>query len=154
MSKKSWTVPGAWSPRRLELLLSPSWRNAPRAMKALLEELEIEHLRHKGSANGHLFKSYTQFVEAGFNKTTVSNMTKMAEALGLLKINRNSGVGKPDLKDACEYTLTYLPTGIGGSVAPTDDWKRIKTDEQALAIVLRQSKEKAKKLHRRERIAA
>ncbi|MFK0339187.1 hypothetical protein ACIQT7_18115 [Agrobacterium deltaense] len=152
--KKSWTVPGAWSPRRLELLVSPAWRNAPRAMKALLEELEIENMRHKGSANGQLFKSYTQFVEAGFNKTTVSSMTKMAEALGLLKVNRNSGVGKPDLRDACAYTLTYLPTGIGGSVAPTDEWKRVRTDEQALAIVLRNSKEKVKKLHRRVRVAA
>lgn len=132
---KKWTVEGSWIPRRLDVLQSAAWRNAPRALKSLLEILEIEHMRRKGSANGELFKSYPQFVKEGFNRTTVSDMTKLGEHLGLLKVNRETGVGSPDLKDACAYTLTYLPTGIIGNVAPTDEWRRIRTDDQAKAII-------------------
>ncbi|MCK8779061.1 hypothetical protein M0654_03585 [Rhizobium sp. NTR19] len=143
MKNKRWQVEGAWVPKRLDLLQSAAWRNAPRALKALLEVLEIEHMRKKGSANGELFFSYPQFVAAGFNRTTVSSMTKLGEALGLLKVNRETGVGRQDLHDACAYTLTYLPTGIIGNLAPTDDWKRIKTDEQALLIVQRMRERKA-----------
>lgn len=135
---KDWVVPGSWSPRRLEVLMSPAWRNAPRALKEILEALEIENLRHRGSANGQLFKSYQQFVECGINRTTVSLMIRIGEALGLLKVNRETGIGKPDLRDASAYRLTYLPSGIVRDVAPTDDWKRIRSDEQAIQIIERE----------------
>lgn len=150
MKSKRWTVDGAWCPRRLDVLQSPAWRNAPRALKALLEILEIEHMRRKGGANGELFKSYPQFVKEGLNRSTVSTMTKLGEALGLLKVNRETGVGKPDLHDACAYTLTYLPCGIVGNIPPTDEWKKIKTDEQAIAIVQRQRVKKTLKRKVRE----
>lgn len=135
MKPTKWKVEGSYIPRRLEVITSPAWKAAPRALKAILEVLEIEHMRHKGSANGLLFKSYPQFVEEGFNRTTVSTMTKIGEALGLLKVDRKSGYGPPELRDACAYTLTYLPTGPGARIAPSDEWKRIKTDAQAEAIV-------------------
>lgn len=135
MKSKPWQIDGAYVAHRLEMLQSPAWRKAPRPMKALLEELEIEHLRHKGCANGQLARSYTQFIAAGFNRHTVTQMIRTAEALGLIKVNRNSGIGAPDLRDAHLYTLTYLPTGVGRNIAPTDDWKRIKTDDQAQKII-------------------
>ncbi|MBY5533024.1 hypothetical protein HFO58_07550 [Rhizobium leguminosarum] len=136
MKRNAWKIEGAYIPRRLEMLQSPVWRGAPRALKALLEELEIEHMRHRGTANGSLFRSYRQFVAAGFNRSTVSAYTKMGEALGLLKVNRESGFGPSrDLKEACAYTLTYLPTGTGANIAPTDDWRRIKTEAQVLQII-------------------
>ncbi len=108
-------------------------------------------MRKKGSANGELFKSYPQFVSEGLNRTTVSDMTKLGEALGLLRVDRETGVGRPDLRDACAYTLTYLPTGIIGDIAPTDDWKRIKTDDQAKAIIQRL---RERKTHKRKLRAA
>ncbi|WP_336067224.1 hypothetical protein [Nitratireductor rhodophyticola] len=134
-SRKPWQITGAYVARRLDMLQSPAWRYAPRPMKALLEELEIEHLRHRGAANGELARSYTQFVEAGFKRNTVSEMIRVAEALGFLRVNRNSGIGPRDLRDAHLYTLTYLPTGVARNIAPTDDWKRIKSKEAALRII-------------------
>lgn len=133
---KAWKVTGSYVVRRLEVLQSPAWRAAPRAMKDWLEVLEIEHMRHKGCANGQLYKSYTQFIAEGFNRNTVSEMSRIAEALGFVKINRESGVGySGDLRDASCYTLTYLPTGPGRDVAPTDDWRRSKSIEQAERII-------------------
>lgn len=117
MKSKRWTVDGAWCPRRLDVLQSPAWRNAPRALKALLEILEIEHMRRKGGANGELFKSYPQFVKEGLNRSTVSTMTKLGEALGLMKVNRETGVGKPDLHDACAYTLKHIKAPIDEAVS-------------------------------------
>jgi len=101
-------------------------------MKALLEELEIEHMRHKGCANGQLFRSYTQFIAAGFNRHTVTEMIRIAEVLGFVRVNRETGIGSRDLRDASAYTLTYLPTGVGRDVPPTDDWKRVKDEADAL----------------------
>ena len=135
VNNKPWTITGAYVAHRLEMLQSPAWRNAPRAMKALLEVIEVEHMRHKGCANGELAKSYTQFIDEGFNRHTVTQMTRVAEALGFLRVNRNSGIGSPDLRDACLYTLTYLPTGVRRNVPPSDDWKRVKTDEHAQRLV-------------------
>lgn len=137
MSKKEWKIEGPFIAHRLDMLISPAWRNAPRAMKALLEEIEVEHMQHKGCANGQLARSYTQFIAAGFNRNTIAVMTRTAEALGFLKVNRESNIGPSDLRDACLYTLTYLPTGIARNIPPTDDWRRIKTDEQALQLVRR-----------------
>jgi hypothetical protein len=106
-------------------------------MKALLEELEIEHMRHKGCANGELARSYTQFIAAGFKRNTVSEMIRVAEALGFIRVDRQSGIGPADLRDANLYTLTYLPTGIGRDVPPTDDWRRVKSEERAYELIER-----------------
>src|SRR5690606_16622304 len=135
LSRKPWQITGAYVPRRLEMLQSPAWRKAPARMQAFLEELEVEHMRHKGCANGQLARSYTQFIAAGFNRHTVTQLIRTAEALGFIKVNRNSGIGATDLRDAYLYTLTYLPTGVGRDIPPTDDWKRVRTDEQAERIV-------------------
>lgn len=154
MSRKEWKITGSYVARRLEMLQSPAWQAAPRPMKDWLEVLEIEHMRHKGCANGHLFKSYTQFISAGFNRNTVSGMSRIAEALGFVKVNRETGVGSRDLRDACAYTLTYLPTGTGHDIAPTDDWRRIKTAEQAENIVAEARAKRKKSSDDRERRAA
>lgn len=154
MSRKEWKITGSYVARRLEMLQSPAWQAAPRPMKDWLEVLEIEHMRHKGCANGHLFKSYTQFISAGFNRNTVSGMSRIAEALGFVKVNRETGVGSRDLRDACAYTLTYLPTGSGRDIAPTDDWKRIKTAEQAENIIAEARAKRKKPSADRERRAA
>lgn len=132
MSRKPWQITGAYVAHRLEMLQSPAWTAAPRPMKALLEELEIEHMRHKGCANGQLFRSYTQFIAAGFNRHTVTEMIRIAEVLGFVRVNRETGIGSRDLRDASAYTLTYLPTGVGRDVPPTDDWKRVKDEADAL----------------------
>ena len=116
--------------------------------------LEIEHMRHKGCANGNLFKSYRQFVSAGFNRNTVSTMTKLAEALGFIKVTRETGIGSRDLRDASAYTLTYLPSGVGRDIPPTDDWKRIKTPEQAAQIVAKVTKKGTAIARTRDRRAA
>lgn len=99
--------------------------------------------RHKGMSNGQLFKSYPQFVKEGINRSKVSLMIKIGESLGLLRVKRESGAGKPDLHDASAYMLTYLPYGNIGDVPPTDDRKRIRSDEQALQIVERHRKRKS-----------
>ncbi len=101
-------------------------------MKALLDELEVELMRHKGCSNGQLFRSYTQFIAAGFNRHTVTEMIRIAEALGFIRVDRNTGIGTRDLRDASAYTLTYLPTGVGRDIPPTDDWKRVKDEADAL----------------------
>ena len=80
MSRKGWQITGSYVPLRLEMLESPAWQAAPRAMKEWLEVLSIEHMRHKGCANGQLFKSYRQFIAAGFNRNTVAEMSRVAEA--------------------------------------------------------------------------
>jgi len=152
LSKKPWKVTGSYVVRRLEMLQSPAWTAAPRAMKDWLEVLEVEHMRHKGCANGQLFKSYTQFIAEGFNRNTVSEMSKIAEALGFVKINRESGVGySGDLRDASAYTLTYLPTGTGRDIAPTDEWRRLKSIEQVERIIeaVRSKRKKSNTLAKR-----
>ncbi len=123
---------GAFIPRRLEMLLSPSWQNAPRPLLRLIERLEIEHLRHGGQNNGELYVSYTQFVDYGVSKKSVRSTLKLGEDLGLLEVIREEGIVRGDIRPDNCYRLTYVPAK--GKQNPSDEWKGL-TDERAKALV-------------------
>lgn len=119
MRKQRWLT--CWIPHRLELLLSPSWASRPVAVMRVTERLEIEHLRHGGLKNGHLYVSYGQFIAAGVSKRVVRPALDCAQDLGLIEIIKDEA-GGGCIRPPSRYRLTYLPIG---KVAPTDEWKRV-----------------------------
>ena len=124
--KRKWL--NCFLPHRLELLISPAWRSAPRPLRNILERLEIEHLRHGGFNNGELFVSYLQFVEFGLSKRSIKPALELGQRLGLLEVIQETENHLSDIRGANSYRLTYVPAK--GKAAPTDEWK-LTTEERA-----------------------
>ena len=73
------------------MIQSPSWRSRPVPLANILERLEIEHMRHAGTANGQLYVSYNQFVQFGISKRAINAALHLGEQLGLLEVMRVTG---------------------------------------------------------------
>ena len=102
----------------------------------ILERLEIEHVRHAGQENGHLYVSYSQFVEAGLSRKAIKENLEIGELLGLLEVIINDQwVGY--IRQPNTYRLTYLPAK--GRRAPTDEWLNV-TSAQIQSIMSRSSR--------------
>lgn len=129
MAKQRWLT--AFITHRLEMLISASWRHAPRPLLRMIERLEIEHLRHGGFENGNLYVSYKQFVLAGISKRSIRPTMELGKALGLMDY-RQEEEPRGDIRPPNAYRLTYVPAK--GKNAPTDEWKAI-TDERAKQLV-------------------
>jgi hypothetical protein len=131
MTRRSKWLDCAWVAHRLDLVQSPSWRLAPIPLRRLLDRLEIEHMRHGGKLNGHLFVAYSQFEFAGMSRRKISAALTLGERLGLVEVIR-ANEPKGDLRAPNSYRLTYLPAK--GAERPGDEWKRI-TEDRAAALV-------------------
>lgn len=128
--RRKWLT--AFVPHRLELLLSPAWQAVPRPLQKLLERLEIEHLRHGGYENGHLFVSYEQFVSYGISKRSIRPTLALGEALKLITVSRADEVGSGNLRPPNAYGLTYVP--MKGKNAVGDEWKQVSKDQAERAV--------------------
>ncbi|WP_245307549.1 hypothetical protein [Mesorhizobium sp. AA23] len=116
---------------RLEMYLSPAWAEARVGpLRAMLERLEIEHLRHGGYNNGELFVSYGQFVDHGISRKSIKRTQQLAVDLGFLEVTYTEGDGV--IRPPNAYRLTYVPAK--GKTTPTDEWKAI-TKEKARQLV-------------------
>ena len=119
-----------------ELRESPAWRALPDNTRRVLDRLELEHLRHAGSENGNLPCTYSDFVEAGLRRASVSLAIRQCEALGFLQITRRGGRSISDVRRPSLYRLTYV-VGRGKSDVPTDEWKRIASAADSAAALKR-----------------
>jgi hypothetical protein len=119
--KQKWLT--CWVPHRLELLLSPAWQLAPRPLKRVLERLEIEHMRHGGLNNGHLYVSFDQFVAYRLSRKIVKPTLTLGTALGLLEVIQDEEAFRGDIRPSNRYRLTYVPAKNAAS--PTDEWKAV-----------------------------
>ncbi|MER9761591.1 hypothetical protein [Mesorhizobium sp. M0138] len=127
--QRSWLK--SWVGHRLEMYLSPAWSDARVGpLRAMLERLEIEHLRHGGYSNGELLVSYTQFVEFGISRKSIKRTQQLAVDLGFIEVTYAEGDGV--IRPPNAYRLTYLPAK--GKTNPTDEWKTV-TKEKAKRLV-------------------
>ena len=115
-----------------ELRESPAWRALPDNARRLLDRLELEHMLHGGAENGRLPVTYSDFEGAGLRRKSISLAIRQCVAFGFLEITRRGGRSISDIRPPSLYRLTYVH-GRGGGGAPTDEWRKILTDEQAMA---------------------
>jgi hypothetical protein len=133
MAKKG-TISGAFAWRLIEMLESPAYRALSLSAHRAMARLEIELARHGGDPkeNGKLPCTYEHLVEFGLHRHAIAPAIRELVALGFIEITRRGCAGNEGFRQPALYRLTYRHAGPSKHIA--DDWRRIKTLEEAEAI--------------------
>ena len=131
-SKKSYLrkskIAGQFSPRTIEMIESPAFRVLSLSARRVLDRLEIEHAHHAGHDNGHLAVLYDYFEEYGIHRHAIAAAIREVVALGFVEITEQGRAGNAEWRRPNKFRLTYRYLD---RAAPTDEWRRIKTVEEA-----------------------
>src|SRR5271170_1681652 len=135
--KERGSIPGAFAWRLIEMLESPASRVMSLSAKRVLERLEIELSRHGGKPeeNGLLACTFDHFVEFGIERHAIAPAIREAVSLGFVAIARKGCAGNANYRQPTLYRLTYR--FCGSHQETTDEWRCIKTIEEAKATAER-----------------
>jgi len=120
----------AW--QSIEMLESPAYRALSLSGHRIWARIQIEHANHGGKENGKLPVTYRDFNEFGVCWDAIGPGIREVEALGFVRVTEEGRAGNGEWRKPNKFALTHLPTVANPK--PTEDWKRIKTVEEALAI--------------------
>jgi DNA-binding transcriptional MocR family regulator len=124
-------IAGQFSARTIEMLESPAYRVLSLHAQRVLARLEIEHAHHAGNDNGRLPCTYDHFEEYGVRRKAIRPALRELEALGFIEITEQGRAGNAEWRRPNYFRLTYRYLG---NAKPTDEWKRIRSREEAEMI--------------------
>jgi hypothetical protein len=131
MSKRVNRIQGQFDAREITLLESPAFRAASLACRKIMDRLAIELAHHGGKDNGRLPVTYNQFVEYGIHRDAIGPAIREGEALGLFFVAERGRASAGEFRAPNRFRISYRPVG---SNPATNEWRKIKTDEEAEAI--------------------
>jgi hypothetical protein len=136
-------ITGQFAWRTIEMLESPAMSVLSLSARRLLDRLEIELAHHGGRENGKLPVTYEQLVEFGLHRHCIAPAIREVEALGFTQVTEHGRGGNAEYRKPNLYRITYRPTDDG--MPPTDNWRRIKSIEEATALALEARQPRLKK---------
>jgi hypothetical protein len=128
--RKARKIEGQYVPHRRAMVESPAYRVLSLSARRCLDRIEIEHMQHGGNENGRLPVTHDHFREYGIDGHAIAPALRELEALGFIEITEHGVAGNADRRAPNKFRLTY----IHADWKPTDEWRRIKTIEEARAI--------------------
>jgi hypothetical protein len=131
----------AW--QSIEMLESPAYRALSLSGHRVWARIQIEHAHHGGKENGKLPVTYRDFAEFGVCMDAVGPAIREVEALGFIRITEEGRAGNGEWRKPNKFALTHLPTE--DNPKPTENWKQIKTTEEAMMIAAAARKSVKKK---------
>jgi hypothetical protein len=140
--KRRNSISGQFAARTIVMLESPAYRALSRSAHVVISRIEIELGHHGGNDNDQLPVPTEDFIAYGMDRSSVAPALREAEALGFLRITRGRG-GNAEHRRPSLFGLTYAHHRGSRRSPPTDDWRRIKTIEEAeqIARAARQAKD-------------
>jgi hypothetical protein len=117
----------------IEALRSPAYRVMSLSARRVLDRIQIEHASHGGQENGKLPVTFRDFHEYGIHWSAIAPAIRELAALGFIRITQEGIESNKEFRIPNMFALTHLATEKG-QVAATDDWRRIKTNEEAQQI--------------------
>jgi hypothetical protein len=127
-------ISGQFAARTIEMLESPAYCVLSRSAHMIVSRLEIELAHHGGNDNGRLAVTTEDFVKFGMHRTSVAPAIRETEALGFIKVSERGRGGNAEFRSPSRYFLTFAHGRDSRRKPPTDDWRRIKTIEEARRI--------------------
>ena len=112
------------------MLESPAYRVLSLSAHRALARLEIELAHHAGKDNGRLPVTYDNFQSFGIDRHSIRPSLLELVALGFVEITDPGRAGNAEFRRPARYRITYRHTDHAD---PTDEWKRIQTDDDAKA---------------------
>jgi hypothetical protein len=116
-----------------DLLVSPAWLAMSHQCRKLVDALMTEWANHGGEENGNLKVPYDQLQTRGLRRETILDTIFEAKALGIIQPARGQR-SYGSRRAPSVYRLTWLGTPQNGLTA-TNEWRAIKTKEQAIVRV-------------------
>jgi hypothetical protein len=129
--KKRSQIAGQFVARTVEMIRSPAFSALSLSGHRVIARIEIEHCDHGGAKNGKLPVTYDDFEAFGINRHAIGPAIRECVALGFVEVTERGRAGNSEWRKASVYRLTYLFTA---TASPTDDWRRIKSTEEAEAV--------------------
>ena len=124
-------IPGQFSWRLVEMLESPAYRVLSLSAHRILDRLEIELGHHAGHDNGVLPVTFVDFENYGIDRHAIVPAIRETVALGFVEITEQGKAGNADFRAPNKFRLTYKQTD---KTEPTDDWRKIQTVDDAIAL--------------------
>jgi hypothetical protein len=129
--KRRNSISGQFAARLIEMLESPAYRVLSRAAHQIISRVEIELANHGGNDNGKLPVTAEQFIEYGVHHDSVAPAIREAEALGFIKVTERGRGGNAEHHSPNLFLLTFAYGRDSRSQPPTQNWRQIKTLEEA-----------------------
>ena len=123
------SIPGQWAWRTIAMMESPAFRVLSLSARRILDRLEIEVAHHGGNDNGKLPCTYDHFEEYGIHRHAIAPAIREAAALGFIEVTEQGLAGNREYRRPNLFRLTYRPVGRS---KPTDEWKRFRTEPDAM----------------------
>jgi hypothetical protein len=133
MTRGKASITGQFVPHRIEMIESPAWRALSLSARRVIDRIEIEHGHHGGNDNGKLPVTFDDFEDFGISHKSVAPAIREAVALGFAEITQRGRPSESDFGRHPNYfRLTYLSMRRGTRWHDaTDEWKQVKTPEEA-----------------------
>jgi len=132
--KRRNSINDQWSARRREMLESPAYRALSQSAHRVISRIELELCYHGGNDNGQLPVTFEDFVEYGIERGSIAPALREGEALGFFRITDRGRGGNREYRAPNKFYLTFA---VGRGLRrnpPTDEWRKIKTIEEAREI--------------------
>ena len=132
MARRRNRIGEQFSTRTRSMLESPAWRALSLSAHRLISRIELELCYHGGQENGKLPVTNEDFCEYGIHHASIAPAIREAQALGFIVVTERGRGGNAEYRKPNLFRLTFAFTNRAEQ--PTNEWKKIKTLEDALAI--------------------
>jgi hypothetical protein len=129
------TIPSdqQWTWSTIEMLQSPAYRALNLSERRVIDRIRIEYAHHGGRDNGKLPVTFRDFHRYGVRWSSIAPSVRAAHALGFIRVTQYGMASNAEFRAPTLFALTHLPTN-DDQVTATNDWKAIKSPEEAEAI--------------------
>jgi hypothetical protein len=110
---------------------APAFRVLSLSARRVLDRIELELMYHGGKDNGKLPCTFDDFEKYGVHRHSIAPAIRELEALGFIRITRRGRAGNSEFRQPHLFRITHKPAG---SDPATDEWRLIKTTEEAEMI--------------------
>jgi hypothetical protein len=123
-----------WCARPLDLLESPAYKVLSRGAHQVMSRIEIELRHHGGRDNGKLPVTFDNFVEYGIHRHAIAPAIRELKAVGIIRATHGRA-GNAEYRVPNRFFLTYANERDGNKSPPPNDWRKVKTVEEAEFLV-------------------
>lgn len=131
--KRRTKIEGQFAPRSIDLLRSSAMAALSLTGRRILDRLEIELADHGGNDNGQLPCTFEDFGRFGINRKRIAAGIRECVALGFVEVAQRGSAGNREHRRPNLYRLTYRHTDFAD---PTDEWRRLQSDDDAKKAAL------------------